>query len=189
LDQPLHIGVGYDGGYVRGNEVLVMSDHEVFELFDALKPWVRGEEQAPHKPLLILYALGRFQRERVEWIPFKDVDHDLRALLIEFGPERQSIHPEYPFWRLQHDGIWHVESDGPLESRQSNTDPKKSELMAKNARGRLTEDVLMYLHSHSDGTMRIASRLLSAHFPVSRHDAILAAVALKTKSPQTPHRV
>jgi putative restriction endonuclease len=32
------------------------------ERFTKLRRWARGDERAAHKPLLLLYALGEFQR-------------------------------------------------------------------------------------------------------------------------------
>jgi hypothetical protein len=34
------------------------ADGPVIHQFDALTVWSRGGERAPHKPLLVLYALG-----------------------------------------------------------------------------------------------------------------------------------
>jgi putative restriction endonuclease len=73
----------------------------ILSQFDGLNVWSRGGQRAPHKPLLVLYALGRWQRGDEGDIPYREVDRDLTALLKEFGPPRQSYHPEYPFWRLQ----------------------------------------------------------------------------------------
>jgi predicted restriction endonuclease len=70
--------------------------------------WKRGTQRAPNKPLLLLYALGRLVNAEQRLIPFAEVDVDLRSLLLEFGPERKAYHPEYPFWRLQNDGIWEL---------------------------------------------------------------------------------
>jgi len=36
------------------------------------------------------------------------LEPDLERLLFEFGPPRKAYHPEYPFWRLQNDGVWEV---------------------------------------------------------------------------------
>jgi putative restriction endonuclease len=41
--------------------------------------------------------------EKTGLVSSADVDRDLRKLLIEFGPQRRSYHPEYPFWRLRND--------------------------------------------------------------------------------------
>jgi putative restriction endonuclease len=89
-----------------------MSRESALVLFDRLNVWSRGGQRAPHKPLLVLYALGRWARGERGDIPFREVDRDLTALLKEFGPTRQSYDPEYPFWRLQNDGVWAVQAAG-----------------------------------------------------------------------------
>src|SRR6266498_2400824 len=75
--------------------------------FDDLSIWRQGDQRAPHKPLLVLYALGRWQRGKAE-VTFAEAEPGLTALLREFGPPRKSAHPEQPFWRLQRDGVWNV---------------------------------------------------------------------------------
>jgi hypothetical protein len=51
-----------------------------------LRQWTRGGERAPHKPLLLLYALGRFQLHGNEPIVFSEAEEQLKQLLREFGP-------------------------------------------------------------------------------------------------------
>jgi putative restriction endonuclease len=36
-----------------------MTRDSVLHLFDKLNVWKRDDQRAPHKPLLVLYALGR----------------------------------------------------------------------------------------------------------------------------------
>ena len=55
--------------------------------------WRRGDERAPHKPLLILYALGRLQTGASRLIPFDELEKPLTRLLEDFGPPRKSVHP------------------------------------------------------------------------------------------------
>ena len=86
--------------------------------FATLQTWKRKGERAPHKPLLALLALGQLQRGGERLIAFSTWEPQLKRLLIDFGPPRQSIHPEYPFWRLQKDGVWEVQSDQTLTRRQ-----------------------------------------------------------------------
>ncbi len=71
-----------------------MNRETVLRLFEQLNVWSRGDQRAPHKPLLVLYALGRWSRGETAEIPFKRVEPDLTGLLREFGPPRQSYHPE-----------------------------------------------------------------------------------------------
>ena len=63
------------------------------ELKDSIKNltiWKKRGERAPHKPLLILYALGKIQQGKPRMLPYKQVRLDLKELLIEFGPDRKS---------------------------------------------------------------------------------------------------
>ena len=64
----------------------------------------RNGVKSPHKPLLVLLALGAFQRgETLRWTEVRKI---LGAKLKERG---LTAHPEYPFLRLQNDEIWHVQ--------------------------------------------------------------------------------
>src|ERR1019366_8446244 len=69
--------------------------------------WRRGGERAPHKPLLLLYVLGRLQRTGSASVSFADAEPDLARLLEEFGPPRHTS-PGYPFHHLTTDGLWVV---------------------------------------------------------------------------------
>lgn len=155
----------------------IVPDPIVLKLAD-LSTWSRNGQRALHKPLLVLYALGRWQRGDFNDIPFKVVTVDLTALLKAFGPPRKTFHPEYPFWRLQSDGVWNVQSDRPMKSRASNSDPKKSELLAANARGGFSAEVKFALKGCPNYVTAIASSLLNHHFPESHHSLILEAVGL-----------
>ena len=165
-----------------------MGREGITDSFERLNVWSRGGQRAPHKPLLVLYALGRWSRGDTGAIPFRDVDRDLTALLKEFGPPRQSYHPEYSFWRLQNDGVWEVYADGPLKARRSNTDPPKGELLAHDARGKFSPKVQAALRADPALAGDIADRLLANHFPESLHPDILAAVGLDLGAPLTGTR-
>ena len=112
----------------------------------------------------------------------------LKGLLVEFGPSRQSYHPEYPFWRLQNDGIWEVTSDIPLRSRVSNTDVQVTELRQKNARGRLPQSALDELRASPRLLKEVARSILDSHFPYSLHEDIAAALGLAFKADVRPRR-
>ena len=73
-----------------------MAAKSILSRFESLNVWKR----APHKPLLMLYALGRWARGEAD-TPFAEAVPDLTSLLIGFGPRRKSNRPGYPFWRLQ----------------------------------------------------------------------------------------
>ena len=66
-----------------------MSRLSVLEQFRNLSSWHRGAEEAPHKPLLVLYALGRYQQPGApDEIPFTEVARRPTDLLKEFGLSR-----------------------------------------------------------------------------------------------------
>jgi putative restriction endonuclease len=155
-----------------------MAAAPILDRFTQLNVWSRGDQRAPHKPLLVLYALGRWARGETADIPFQQVDADLTRLLKEFGPPRQSYHAEYPFWRLQNDGVWVVHASGPLTPRRSSSDAKKSDLLAQGATGGFSPEVQAALHADPALVAEIAARLLESHFPQSIHADILDAVGL-----------
>jgi len=155
--------------------------------FSDLTVWKRGDQRAPHKPLLVLYALGRLtQSDR--WLLFSDIEDDLKDLLIEFGPPRQSHHPEYPFWHLQSDDIWIVPEADSLETRQSASNPPKTELREKEARGGFTDEVYQPLSDAPELRREVAQLLLSSHFPSSLHEDIATAVGLDLEGTASAHR-
>lgn len=162
-------------------------NESIFDRVDSLNVWKRGSQRAPHKPILLLIALGRASRGDSSPVLFEEIAPKIEELLREFGPSRQSYHPEYPFWRLQNDGLWSVASDTALRARESNSDPPKSELIAKHATGQLSPDVLEALERDSTAAARIARKVLESHFPQTLHDDILNSVGLDL-APQSPRR-
>ncbi|MXY54827.1 MAG: restriction endonuclease [Gammaproteobacteria bacterium] len=155
-----------------------MADLEsVLSRLDNLRRGRHRGEYAPHKPLLLLYALGRLS-EGDDLVAYRDVDPVLRTLLRDFGPPRQTHHSEYPFWRLQNDELWQVTSKGQLQSRASNKDPKKSELLNKGAVGAFAPDVKEVILADRRNLTTVARKLLEDYFPSTLHEDILDAVGL-----------
>ena len=155
-----------------------MMDQTFDRRVQALRAWTRGDQRAVHKPLLVLYAIGYARRSAERLIPFRQINTELASLLKEFGPPRRSTHTEYPFWRLQNDGIWEVTRAESLLQRASNNDPLKSELLSNDIRGGFLPDFFAQLRRSAKTQSRIAQGLLRAHFPNTMHADILAAVGL-----------
>ena len=106
------------------------------------------------------------------------MDRTLGDLLREFGPPRKSVHPEYPFWRLQHDSLWEVTSNAPMPGRQGHADPRKTELLAKHAAGALLPEVERQIARSPRLAHRLANIIVASSFPESLHEDVLAAVGL-----------
>jgi putative restriction endonuclease len=142
-----------------------------------LTVWTRGGKRAPHKPLLVLLALARLKCGLHD-LPYTECEPILTSLLREFGAPSSTLHPEYPFWRLQNDGVWVVDSQRRMSSRASNTDPPRTELRAAKAIGRFSPEVQRELLAEPQLIDATARRLLNENFPSSLHDAILSAIGM-----------
>lgn len=159
--------------------------------FKNLTVWGRGGERAPHKPLLILYALGEFYRDPHRLIPYLEIDKNLRKLLEEFGPFRKHYHPEYPFWRLQKDEVWEVHGAEGL-SLTSSGDARKSDLINGNIYGAFPEGIAKELIRKPELLSEIVQYILDAHFPSSIHEDIQQSIGIdistkaKGKSKRSP---
>lgn len=63
---------------------------EIRRRVDAINVWKRGDQHAPHKPLLLLLALAKLSRGEPRLIPYVEIDPKLTELLREFGPVRKA---------------------------------------------------------------------------------------------------
>jgi putative restriction endonuclease len=155
-----------------------MSSEAILRRFDNLNVWKKHGQVAPHKPLLVLYALGRWQRGLTD-VSFREAEKDPKELLIEFGPSRKSVHPEEPFWRLQHDDVWTVHAPKRLTLKAGHNIPRITELRAPNVKAEFSGDVQSALANDEYLLSEIAARMLEQHFPASLHQRILDAVGLR----------
>ena len=152
-------------------------------LFDRVAVWKKGGQRAPHKPLLILYALSRCLQGKARFIPYAEIDEKLKRLLMDFGPCRKSYHPEYPFWRLQNDGIWEVSCADKVALRKSSSDAKKSELIKHKVSGGFRAEIFDGLSDNPGLIADVAASILEEHFPASIHEDILQSVGLDLNHP------
>ena len=166
----------------------MLSRDEILKAFDRINVWSRGSQRASHKPLLLLYALGRLSWGEGKAMPFREVAPKLTDLLKEFGPSRKTYHPEYPFWRLQNDGVWVIDNAEQLHRRTGQTDIPKRELLDHNVHAHFTDEIGDRLQREPTLVTDIALRLLEGHFPVSLHQDILDAVGLELKLTETVTR-
>ncbi|AST91085.1 restriction endonuclease [Sutcliffiella cohnii] len=149
-----------------------MNLNDLTETFQNLTIWKKGSQRAPHKPLLILYAMGQLQKSTSRFLKYEQVSKDLKQLLVDFGPLRKSYHPEEPFVRLTRDGIWELSKEVNLSN------PNNRNLLNEEVSGGFTLEVFNFLSKNKEHIPNLAQIILDQHFPSSIHEDILAAVGL-----------
>ena len=143
------------------------------ERIAGIRQWSRNGERAPHKPLLLLYALGRLQRTGTTEVTYLEAEPALEQLLHDFGPPGRRSSPAYPFHHLQTDGLWSVIASGPAAPGSS-----ASQLRETGATGRLVPELEAALVADPQLLVLASRALLDANFPESLHGDICALVGL-----------
>lgn len=167
-----------------------MTGDEVLAQVQAIRQWRAAEQRAPHKPLLLLLALGNLQTHGERLMTFEVVEAPLITLLEQFGPPRRRQRPEYPFWRLRLDGqLWEIDGEELVETTDSG-DPKLDSLRNKDVRGGLSASVASLLTEDAELSARVVAALLESHFPASLHEDICVAAGLQlgTQAPEQARR-
>ncbi len=79
-----------------------MADVDWVGRVGGLRQWASGPERAPHKPLLLLYALGRFQAAPESGLRYTDVEEDLAGRPVAAPEEAGAAPVAAPYAR------WHT---------------------------------------------------------------------------------
>nr|WP_207229732.1 hypothetical protein [Krasilnikovia cinnamomea] len=80
----------------------------------SLRQHQQGGRRSPHKPLLVLLALGQLATAGSSELPWSQAQARLSDLIAEFGPSSRTSRAQsaaYPFTRLRSDG-YVTASDG-----------------------------------------------------------------------------
>ncbi|MFH8385465.1 phosphorothioated DNA-binding restriction endonuclease [Kitasatospora sp. NPDC018058] len=145
-----------------------------------LRRWTSNGVRAPHKPLLLLYALGRYQQSADGELRYSAVEEELKRLLAEYGPSHPTT-PAYPFHHLVSDGVWEVRTDRGPGSPGSGV----GILRTSGATGRLAPGLRAALGDEPPLLGRMARVLLDTHFPTSLHADLCEAVGLDLERAET----
>ena len=133
----------------------------------SVKRWSRGDQRAPNKPLMMVYALTKYSQGHEQMFSFEEVEHDVNELLRKFGPSRKSYHSLYPFWRLKNDGFWQLNNAEKCLPRKSNTDPPKSELVKYRVTAGFNDDAYLILKDNTQLVIDLIESILIQNFPNS----------------------
>lgn len=149
-----------------------MGERGVLEQLTALRQYQGDGRRAPHKPLLVLLALGQIANTGSSVLPWSIVQQRLGALLEEFGTSttRGPTSAAYPFTRLRSDGVWQLSREVPNDSLGS--------LNAEPIEGHFTTEIEHELLRSPQALRGIARTLVEGQFPLTVAPDVLAAVGL-----------
>lgn len=154
---------------------------QILRAFDSIRVWQQGDKRAPHKPLLVLLALGRLQRGESPAVEFSQIDTPLKNLINEFGPSGAGQNRHFPFWHLATDvdgGIWRLTGPSSILQRSRGSTPTLTELRQHHITGGFSAEVQAAFQHDPELIQEVARRILDAHFPETLHADILEAVGL-----------
>lgn len=163
-----------------GCKVAGVDSRDFLGRVERLNVWVSGDQRAPHKPLLLLLALGRLRRGEGRLASFEEIRDPLTDLLRRFGPPRKALHPINPFQRLANDGVWEVPDADSVDTTDSD-DFKLSDVIRRNMEAGLPDPDYRLLLGKPELVEQTAQLLLDGHFPESLHDEIREAVGLRAE--------
>jgi hypothetical protein len=152
----------------------VSADREwVLARLAGLRLHQRDGRRSPHKPLLVLLALGRLANTGSSALPWTQAQVQLADVLAEFGPASRTSRSQsaaYPFTRLRSDFIWMLDHDVPMD--------KVGPLTAWQVTGSFTPQVERILADDPGLVASAARALVDSHFPDTVAADVLAAVGL-----------
>lgn len=144
---------------------------EVLERLTHLRQHQQDGKRSPHKPLLVLIALGQFAQTGSSKIEWNVVEERLGRLLAEYGPPRRGApHPEFPFTRLRSDLVWQLSRDVPNDSLSS--------LREEPISGQFVDDIEAALELDPGLVAQVARYLVEEQFPLTIAPDVLSVVGL-----------
>jgi putative restriction endonuclease len=146
-----------------------------------IRPGTSDGARAPHKPLLLLLALARAQRNDDRLMTFSETEPRLNALLRSYGKSGYTD-ARLPFWHLKNDALWEIPDIESLKMVKPGKRPTM-ESLRENGRGGFIPAVHKLLKERPSLSTRAAKVILRQHFPESLHDELLNAVGLDVLGP------
>ena len=153
-----------------------MSANGVFEQLTNLRQFQGDGRRAPHKPLLVLLALGQLQASGSSILSWSVVEDRLGALLDEFGTSAKagSTSAAIPSTRLRSDLVWQLTRDVPNDS--------VGPLNSAPIEGHFTSEIEAELLRSPEVFNAVARSLVESQFPLSMAADVLTAVGLDPDS-------
>lgn len=150
---------------------------DLLERIERLSVMSRNGYRAPHKPLLLLLALGRCLAGHDRLEGYSELEKPLTKLLARFGPPRKRHAPEAPFGWLRTEGLWEIPGGEFLPANSWGT-LSRSGLVRNKAKGGFPEHIHRLLQRDRSLARKSAQLILDRHFPPTLHQSILESVGL-----------
>lgn len=144
----------------------------VLERLSSLRQHQQDGRRSPHKPLLVLLALGRLATTGSSGLPWMEAEKRLADLIAEFGPTSRTGRAQsaaYPFTWLRADGVWTLDRDVPMDT----VGP-----LREGVTGRLEASLEAALRDRPELLDEAARGLDESHFPGTVAPDVLVAVGL-----------
>jgi len=164
-------------GFDRTPAAVPLDRETLLARFDGIRQFARSGRRAPHKPLLLLYALARLKHDCQAEIRFNTTEAALQPLLRVYGPWGASARASYPYSRLVSDGLWQLPDRADLFDVGGNI--REGVARERDAPAGFTLDVLATFEREPDLIDVVALHLLERHFAPGLHEEILEAVGLE----------
>jgi putative restriction endonuclease len=146
---------------------------DVLARLGSLRQHQQGGRRSPHKPLLVLLALGQMRSTGSSELPWSEAEGRLADLIAEFGPASRTGRTQaaaYPFTRLRADGVWLLDKDVPMDL--------VTPLDQGQVTGRFDDSIESVLRARPELVMLAARALVGSNFPDTVAPDVLTAVGL-----------
>jgi putative restriction endonuclease len=138
--------------------------------------------RALHKPLLILYALGRLKHHGVRRVRYREAKSQVEPLLHRYGPPGTRARVADPFARLEGDGIWTLISDERATLFDAGGNARPGALDRQDPEAGFDGPTLNLLGRRPALIDEAARVLLDANFPPDIHEEVLGSVGLRLEA-------
>lgn len=145
---------------------------QVLERLASLRHHQHDGRRSPHKPLLVLLALGRLAATGTSSLPWSEAEQKLAELIEEFGPTSKTGRAQsaaYPFTRLRTDGVWTLDRNVPMDHVRP---------LREGVTGRLEAALEAALRGRPELLDEAARGLVESHFPGTVAPDVLVSVGL-----------
>lgn len=133
--------------------------------------------RAPHKPLLLLLALGKWTRGNYR-LSYSEVDKALAPLLRIYAPPKKGAPATHlPYLHIRTDDLWKIEFDKGITFPTNKGIPPID--YTRRSSGMLSDDIAELIQSDSNYIHIITNTILNSHFPSTLHQDILSKVGLE----------